>query len=551
LSISSKTDAPKNPLNSQPQPIFSWPPLEKDKLFVSRDKELIWKKYCGFLDLNVDEFMIMQKLLLMEQIELVMGSQLGHKIIGNRKPKNVNEFRKSVPITTYDDYLPFLSDLDESVLVEKPHIWARTSGHSGFIKRVPYFTSTLNALADDALTAFILSSATRKGEVLLEEGARVVLNIPSMPYTTGIMGQVANERLTYRAIPPLDEAGQMAFEERILEGFKMALATGIDYAASIAVVLAQVGESFGTMGRTIRTMPNWHPAAVYRVLKAVIKSRLLGREMMPKDIWRIKGLVCGGTDASIYREQIYRCWGVQPLDVYVSTETCFIAMQGWNKNGMTFIPYRHFYEFIPEEEWEKGRNDKNYQPSTVLLNGLEEGKIYELVVTNFHGGPFLRYRMGDLIKIISLKDEETGVNLPQMVFHSRADDIIDIAGFARLDEKTIWNAIKNSELQFVDWVALKEQKSGESFLHVYIEAISQSIDEKEAARLLDLQITEMDDDYKDLKNWISHDLVNVTFLKAGSFNSYLKRKQADGADLSHWKPPHMNPSAAIISDLIN
>ena len=106
----------------------------------------------------------------------------------------------------------------------------------------------------------------------------------------------------------------------------------------------------------------------------------------------------------------------------------FIAMQGWNKKGMTFVPYSNFYEFIPEEEWLKSKDDKGYQPSTVLLDAVEEGKTYEIVITNFHGGPFFRYRLGDLIKICSLKDEETGVNLPQMIFQSRTDDIINIAG---------------------------------------------------------------------------------------------------------------------------
>jgi hypothetical protein len=550
LSTSMKIEASRNPPGSQQALEFSWPPLEKDKFFISRDKELIWKKYCGFLDLNLDEFMIMQKLLLMEQIELTIHSVLGRNILGVKKPLNINEFRQFVPLTRYEDYQPYLGNMDESVLTGKPHLWARTSGHSGFIKRVPFFTSTLNALADDALTAFILSSATRKGEVLLEEGARVVLNIPPMPYTTGIMGHVANQRMSYQAIPPLEETIHMAFEERIEQGFKMALSTGIDYAASIAVVLAQVGESFGAMSRKSKTLPNWHPMAIYRVLIAILRSKLLGRPMLPKDIWKIKGLVCGGTDAGIYRERIFRCWGLQPLDVYVSTETCFIAMQSWNKKGMTFLPYRHFYEFIPEEEWEKSRDNKDYQPSTVLINEVQEGQVYELVITNFHGGPFIRYRMGDLIKIVSLKDDETGVNLPQMVFHSRADDIIDIAGFPRLDEKTIWNAIKSIEIQFIDWIARKEQRNGVTFLHVYIESPDQQIDGKEAARRMDQQFSSMDSDYKDLKKWITHDLVEVTFLKQGSFASYAMKKQASGADLSHWKPPHTNPSERVVHDLI-
>jgi hypothetical protein len=549
MSISLKKEPPENPINIQETPVTRWSPLERDKLFISRDKELIWKKYCGFLDLTTDEFMIMQKLLLMEQIELAMGSKLGRKIIGDQKPKNIYEFRKFVPLTQYSDYQPYLGQRDETVLVEKPTIWAHTSGHSGYIKWVPYSNHSLNALADDTIAAILLSSATKKGEVLGGEGSRVVLNLPPVPYITGIMGQVAQERVAYRAIPTLEESAKMEFQEKIEYGYKIALHTGIDYIASIAVVLAQVGESFSSMGRK-GLMPSWHPLAVLRLLKAAIKSKLVGRPIMPKDIWKIKGLVCGGTDASIYREQIYRCWGVQPLDLYGSTEAGLIGMQGWNKKGMTLLPYRQFFEFIPEEEWQKSRENEAYEPSTVLTNELKEGHIYELVITNFHGGPFIRYRMGDLIKVTALKDDEMNVNLPQIEFFSRSDDIIDIAGFSRLDEKTIWKAVRNLNFPFTDWTARKEQKEGRSFIHIYVELLQDDHSEQEIEHLIDQQFIEMDNDYKDLRSFINKELIRVTLLKKGSFNRYLQMKQAAGVDLSHWKPPHMNPSDATLHDLI-
>jgi hypothetical protein len=196
------------------------------------------------------------------------------------------------------------------------------------------------------------------------------------------------------------------------------------------VVLAKVGESFSQLRWSTKfSQRTWHPLALFRLLKAIVKSKLIKRPVLPRDIWRVKGLVCGGTDTAIYRDQINYYWGTQPLDIYVSTETGFIAMQGWNKKGMTFVPYSNFYEFIPEEEWLKSKNDKGYQPSTVLLDEVEEGKTYEIVTTNFHGGPFFRYRLGDLVKICSLKDEEAEVDLPQMIFQSRTDDITDTVGF--------------------------------------------------------------------------------------------------------------------------
>jgi phenylacetate-coenzyme A ligase PaaK-like adenylate-forming protein len=62
------------------------------------------------------------------------------------------------------------------------------------------------------------------------------------------------------------------------------------------------------------------------------------------------------------------------------------------------------------------------------MNELEPGN-YELVITSLHGGPFVRYRLGHMIKILSLRNENLGIDIPQMSFVSRIDDQIDIAGF--------------------------------------------------------------------------------------------------------------------------
>ena len=527
--------------------------LKKDELFAIWDREKIWKKYCGFLDLSLDEFMVIQKLLLMEQLELAVNSELGRKIMDGQTPKSVDEFRRVVPFTVYEDYEPYLSQKREDVLPKQPIIWAHTSGRTGLVKWVPYTVDRVGRLADDTLAAFVLSSATRKGEVHLHEGVKVVLNLPPVPYITGVMGLVANQRMPYRAIPPLEEAAEMQFEERIRQGFRIALHSGIDYAASIAVVLAKVGEGFGQLGRSTKFSYSilLHPLALLRVLKAMVKSKLMKRPMLPRDIWRIKGLVCGGTDTAIYRDKISYYWGVQPLDVYVSTETGFIAMQSWNKKGMSFVPYSNFYEFIPEEEWLKSRADKEYQPSTVLLDEVEEGKTYEIVITNFHGGAFLRYRIGDLVRITSLKDTETGINLPQMSFQSRADDVIDIAGFARLDEKTVWQAIQNTDIPYVDWSARKEYMQEKPVLHIYLELSRDNLDRDEVQRLIDQQLTALDNDYGDLRSMTGVEPVVVTLLNQGTFQQYLEKKRAAGFDLAHLKPPHMNPPEQVLDELLH
>ena len=39
-------------------------------------------------------------------------------------------------------------------------------------------------------------------------------------------------------------------------------------------------------------------------------------------------------------------------------------------------------------------------------------------------------------------------------------------------------------------------------------------------------------------------------LPPNAFRSYLLRQQAAGADLAHLKPPHVNPSDAVIESLV-
>jgi hypothetical protein len=406
------------------QTIYRWPTLSQEKLFLSRDNELIWKKYCGFLDLSLEEFMVMQRLLLMEQIELTMSSKIGLTLIGDRKPNSIGEFRKIVPLTRYTNYQEFLDKKNENALSVKTYVWTHSSGITGRVKWVPYSLNILNSTANDTISALILSSANRKGEVLLNPGDKIAIDFLSADINE-IVRLALYQRLTYRLINSRDDLEEMDIDERNRKILDKALKNGIQFMGTLPVMLTKISDDLARLGKDSHSLLRCHPLAVFRTLKAIFKSKLKKQPILPKDIWKVKGLICGGTDSSFYREKIYSGWGIYPLEVYMSSETSFMAMQGWNKKGMTFLPHSQFYEFIPEKELLKSENDKSYQPSTVLFSELEENQVYELVVTNFHGGPFLRYRIGDLIKVISLKDEETQVNLPQIVYFNRADNVYD------------------------------------------------------------------------------------------------------------------------------
>jgi hypothetical protein len=523
--------------------------IEKDELFETGDQEKIWQKYCGFLDLSLQELMEIQEQLLMEQIELVYDSPLGKRFMP-KKPKDAAEFRRLVPLTTYDDYADYLDNKNEDVLAVKPYSWTCTSGRGGTRKWAPYTERSIERFGVFCVALMILACTTNKGEVNFRNGVRVLHNLPPPPYLTGIMSPLLAQQLNACVIPPLDKYQNEDFETRIQAGFQIALRTGVDILGSLTSVLIKLGESFTeSSGQLKFSRRMLQPQIMLRLVQAWLRAKREGRALLPKDLWPIKGLVCYGVDTDIYRERLKYYWGKEPLETYASTEFGLIATQAWNRKAMTPVPSSCFLEFAPEEEWLKSRDNKEYQPSTILLDEVKPGKRYEVILTSFYGMPFLRYRIGDLVRVVALEDEESGIKLPQIVFDSRASDLIDIAGFSRLDERTIWQAIANTGIRFEDWSARKEYEQNEPNMRLYIE-LKQEIDGKELERLIHQELVALNPDYRDLESMLGIQPLRVTLLPTGSFQRYYEKRKASGADLAHLKPPHINASDTIIQDLL-
>ncbi len=513
-------------------------------------KDQIWTKYCGFLDLDLDEFMEIQERLLMEQVELIHDSVIGKEFF-KQVPTNMEEFRSLVPITSYEDYEKHFDVQREDVLPQDAYLWAHTSGRSGRFKWIPYTKQAYLRLGERALTGMILAAARYKGDVRLEDKDTLVYNTPPRPYISGVTLMAIAEHFDFNFVPALDETEEMDFQERIVKGFEIGLRTGIDFLGSLSIILVKMGERFAEGANSTKFSTNiLHPKTTYRLLKAFIRSKIEGRSLLPKDLWTLKAIPTGGMDTAIYRDLIEHYWGQAPHEQYGSTEEGAIATQAWNKKGMTFYPDAVFLEFIPEEEWAKWRVDPSYKPSTVLLNEVEPGKRYEIVITNLFGKPLIRYRMHDMITFTAMEDEETGVKLPQMEFVGRSAGFIDLAGFTGLiDEKIVWRAIVNTQIKFVDWSARKEVEDGKSIIHLYFEPV-ETADPEDVKPKVREHLRKLNPFYADYEDMVDTEALKVTVLKSGSFNRYQQAKVAEGADLAHLKPPHMNASDEIIQQLL-
>ena len=524
--------------------------LAEDKYFRDLTEAELWKRYCGFFDLSIGEFMEIQNKLVMDEINLVYDSHLGRKIMGNQKPQNLEEFRHMVPLTTYDDYEPYLSNRQENVLAVKPHLWCHSAGRGGSFKWIPHSSEITDKAVISYLAGAILSSCRKKGEVKLAPGDRLLAMLAPPPYASGTMVLAVVERMSLRIMPPLAMAEIADFKERVKLGFKMAMKDGVDFIGALASIMVRMGEEFTEQTGGMKFSPFLlHPKVATRLFRAWLRAKIGKRAILPKDIWRPKGILVSGVDTSIYRDKVEYYWGVSPIELYGGTEGHTYALESWTRKGMVFLPDRTFFEFIPYEDSLKMQEDENYQPSTVLLNEIEEGKSYEVVITQFHGMPLLRYRLKDIIKVVATKDDEAGIKLPLFTFQHRVGETINIGGLANLDEKVIWQAIVNTGLRFTEWSTSKEYEQNQTFIRIYIE-LKEKGEASEIEKMIDAQLLSVDTDYRDIHSYLNLQPVRVTILSPGTFERYTEEKTKEGADLAHLKPPHMNPPDTVIERLL-
>jgi len=521
-------------------------------------KEELWQMCCGFIDLSLEQFMDIQKRLLLEQIELLKSCELGRKVMRGAMPSTVEEFREQVPLTTYADYLPELVEKREDVLPAKVARWVRTSGYTGKydVKWVPMLEDFVREYQKAATGIALFGLSNARGDTSkVKEHLKMLYTVGPPEYGSGVGVQLTKEALNYDLLPSNDEG--TSFQEKIKAGFEEALYRGLDGFGGLSSVLVAVGEQLKQQSgnisiRSLLCRPN----AMFRVIRALVKSKLARRSILPKDLWSVKLIGGGGADCAVFGKRVKELWGRRPLEAYGGTEGGLLATQTWDYEGMTFIPSLNFFEFIPEREWFKWQLDHSYRPKTVLLDEVKAGEVYEIVITNFHGAIMTRYRAGDMIKISSLQNEKLNIDIPQMIFHSRADDLIDITAFGHLTERIIWEAIEATGVPYTDWTARKEVIKDKPILHLYLELKDNSIYSEQAiAAAIYEELIKLDSVYHyniygaygDPETVLGSKPVEVTFLPQGAFLSYIAERQAEGAALGHLKPPHINPSERVLT----
>ena len=518
-------------------------------------KEEIWEEYCGFLTLSMDEFMNIQKRLLMEQIDLWSSSGLGRSILKGKRPHSIQEFREMVPLTTYEDYAPTLLSKQAAALPGAPVLWVQTSWEGGVhpIKVAPYTKAMLDTFKHNVMSCLLLATSRKKGEFDISVTDHMLYALAPMPFITGLLPLLFQDEIDIEFLPSVKEAVHMSFKERNVQGFKLGMKKGIEYFFGLGSVLYYVSQSVGSMtsGRkkSLREyLSSTSPKMMARYLMAKKKCRQENRELLPKDLFQLKGFMCAGTDNRCYKADLERMWGISPMEIFAGTEPTCIGCETWSREGVYFLPDACFYEFIPENELDKNLADPEYQPRTILWDEVVPGGVYEIVLTVLKGGAFARYRIGDMFRCTGIGSQLENNQIPRFQYIDRVPQVIDIAGFTRITENSINQAIELSSLPIAAWTAKKEfTDNNRPYLHLYVELERDNLAGSAVSiRILQDQLgiyfRYLDQDYEDLKKILGVDPLKITLLKCGTFETYRRRF---GTPIRS-----MNPGSREISDLL-
>lgn len=419
--------------------------------------------------------------LLMDILMDNSSSEYGEKY-GFADIRDADDYRSKVPMTTYDDYAPYIDRMvnnnESNLITSYPVVfYASTSGTSGAPKKIPVSDRGLSVLQDYIEP---LSKAVTK-----EYYQNTMDQDPPEGKIAGIFSM---QRTDLPCGVPFGAISAVCFPggETCDDALKELFSTPFDVlTTSENTDLKYLHALYALKDETIVSMFSPYISALWDLMNYIRKEwRNLVNDIyngaipahirMPEDLrkklaadlkpdptraGKLEAEFRKGFDKTIMSRiwpklsVIISIWAgnffsyARKLQTYsgrsmpyytlayVSSEGLFaVARHPFDQNYI-MAPSSCFFEFIPDDLPAENEDDAN--PKTLLIDELEQGKSYELVITNQSG--FYRYRMGDVIRVEGFYNES-----PMISFKYRKNNIISVAG-EKFTEDHLLTAVKEFE----------------------------------------------------------------------------------------------------------
>ena len=412
--------------------------------------------------------------------------------------KDIDTYRRLVPLTAYDDYESYIDRMTEdgerNLLTVYPIVYyASTSGTSGSPKKIPVTDRGMEVFQSYSLAnAFAIEKEfyeNTKGHDAPSGKCFILASLKQEPLKDGVnFGSISSaafngpnlDLLPYFATTPKEvllstENTDLKYLHTRYALAEKNIAYWIGaYIPAFVDIMNYIREHYkelisdireGRLDETVQMPDDLRKTLMERLtpdperadeLEAAFSSGMDSGIM--KRIWPNLSHICAiwaGNFSSYARKlQQYSGRAIPYYTMsYASSESVFGVARHPFDQAYVLTPDSGFFEFIPQDGVNAEGDSDN--PKTVLMEELEQGKEYELVITNQSG--FYRYRMGDVIKVIGFYGE-----IPQVIFKYRKKNIVSIAG-EKFTEDHLLSAIQEFEritdINIIDFCMYPDRES--------------------------------------------------------------------------------------------
>ena len=242
-----------------------------------------------------------------------------------------------------------------------------------------------------------------------------------------------------------------------------------------------------------------------------------------------------GSNLSVYVDKLRKVIGPDvPMHNmgYAAAEGFFAAPMELDVNDYVLLPWCIFFEFLPVDDLENAADD-NVRP--LLINELEVGKNYEMIVSNFSG--LYRYKMEDVVHVTRMYN-----NTPQIELLFRQNLSMNVA-----NEKTtidmidaaVQNSVKEMGVEYKGFSFYPDFSTKPPRYTLLTELKDGALDEdgrQKFIEVLDHQLDEINEKYYKYRRWGMLNRPEVLFLEEKTYTGYSDMLAAKGIVLNQIKP---------------
>jgi phenylacetate-coenzyme A ligase PaaK-like adenylate-forming protein len=145
-------------------------------------------------------------------------------------------------------------------------------------------------------------------------------------------------------------------------------------------------------------------------------------EAKPKQLFdRLRSGIFFGQPLAPRRDDLATAYGVEAFDCYFTTEFPALFAECTAHQGLHVWMDVCIPEIIPMDELDKEKAGGGHVPTAVFIDEAGEGMEGELVLTTFGQAlPLVRYRTGDLVKVVGTSTCSCGITHPRVFILGKA-----------------------------------------------------------------------------------------------------------------------------------